>query len=745
MQRIAVLKQRTLETMINAIRNPVQEYLVDAAQRWVLLLDTLRQRGNRSLEESTKVAPHVLEFEFEHILDGKTLPRPTNYQLVRIIPPPGTQIDPARPPFVVVDPRAGHGPGIGGMKHDSEIGAAFAAGHPCYFIGFLREPVPGQTVEDVCRTEARFLEEVIARHPEAEGKPVVVANCQAGWQMMMTAALRPELTGPIMLVGSPLSYWGGVRGKNPLRYLGGLLGGTWLTALAGDMGAGRFDGANLIANFESMNPGNTYWKKLYNVYSNIDEEAPRYLEFETWWGTPVLMNAEEMQWIADELFIGNKLSTGQLRASDGTRIDLRNVTSPIIVFCSWGDDITPPQQALGWITDLYDHESEIVAAGQTIVYTMHASVGHLGIFVSGKVANKEHTEFAQCMEMIDLMPPGLYEAVITEEPSGSDPGVQNGKYLLRLEVRTLDDIRKLGENPAEDERRFATVARVSEVNKSLYRTFAAPVVRSLFPEPVARVVQQLHPNRLKFSLLSDRNPLLLPVKALAESVRARRQKASADNPLLSLERAASSWLASALDGWGAMRGRLQEATFLTVYGLPAVQALAGFSPGTSERRHAERDLSREIAEERSRSELRTRYESGGFLEALARALVYIRLPEGRIDERGFAMLTSLRAEAPEEDRRSLTELKQLLKEQFFLVRLDEERALESLPALLPPDPEKRRHGLGIVQRMLSAEDALSSEGVRRLQRIQALFEARPLLAASSGTIPERGGGRRSAG
>ncbi|HZX41303.1 MAG TPA: DUF3141 domain-containing protein, partial [Myxococcaceae bacterium] len=217
------------------------------------------------------------------------------------------------------------------------------------------------------------------------------------------------------------------------------------------------------------------------------------------------------------------------------------------------------------------------------------------------------------------------------------------------------------------------------------------------------------------------------------------------NPLLSVERAASSWIASALDGWGAMRGRLQEATFLTVYGLPAVQALAGFSPGTSERRHAERDLSREISQERSRSELRTRYGSGGFLEAVTRALVYIRLPEGRIDERGFAMLTSLRAEAPAEERRSLTELKQLLKEQFFLVRLDEERALESLPTLLPPDPEKRRHGLAIVQRMLGAEDALSPEGVRRLQRIQALFAARPLLAASSGTGPERGEGGRAVG
>ena len=723
--------------MTDSLKNPFQEYLVDAAQRGVLLLDTLRQRGNRSREEEEKEAPHVLEFEFEHILDGRTLPRPTNYQLVRIVPPKGTQIDPTKPPFVVVDPRAGHGPGIGGMKHDSEIGAALAAGHACYFVGFLREPVPGQTVEDVCMTEARFLEEVIARHPEADGKPVVIANCQAGWQIMLMAARRPELHGPLLLVGSPLSYWAGVRGKNPLRYLGGLLGGTWLTALAGDVGAGRFDGANLIANFESMNPGNTYWKKLYNLYSKIDEEAPRYLEFETWWGTPVVMNAEEMQWIADELFIGNKLSTGQLRASDGTRIDLRNVTSPIIVFCSWGDDITPPQQALGWIIDLYDHESEIVAAGQTIVYTMHDSVGHLGIFVSGKVANKEHTEFAQCMEMIDLMPPGLYEAVITEVPEGTaEPGVTHDKYRLRLETRTLEDIRKLGVNPPEDERRFATVARVSEVNKSLYRTFASPIVRSLFPEPVAKVARQFHPNRFRFSVFSDRNPLLRPVKQLAESVRANRKRVSAENPLLSVERTVSNWIASALDGWGAMRGKIQETLFLTVYGHPAVQALAGFGPGGTERRHAERDLAREVAQARSRSELSGRYEHGGFLEALARALVYIRLPEGHADERGFMMLRALRAEAPPEERRTWTELKHLLKEQFCLVRLDEERAVQTLPALLPSDPENRRRGLDLLRRMLAAEDALSSEGARRLQRIEHLFEPRPALAAN-GSAPAR--------
>ena len=348
---VKLLRLREMCMSSNPGLDFIQEYWTDVWQRSILTLDVLRERGNIYHEHSTRTAPHVLNFQFEVVRDGRTLPRPVNYVLVHIVPPAGTVIDSAKPPFIVVDPRAGHGPGIGGMKHDSEIGEALKAGHPCYFIGFLAHPAPGQTIEDVCAAEAAFIEEVTARHTQAQGKPVIVANCQAGWQVMMMAAIRPDIVGPILLAGSPLSYWAGVRGRNPMRYLGGALGGTWLTALAGDMGHGIFDGANLVANFESLNPANTYWEKGYNLYSKVDTEAPRFLEFETWWGSPVLLNASEMQWIADNLFVGNKLTSGEIRTSSGVRVDLRNIKSPIVVLCSWGDNITPPQQALGWITD----------------------------------------------------------------------------------------------------------------------------------------------------------------------------------------------------------------------------------------------------------------------------------------------------------------------------------------------------------------------------------------------------------
>src|SRR6266498_1878903 len=476
---------------------PAMEYMVDAAQRSVLFWDVMRQRGNQYRQHLAETAPHVLDYEVELVLDGRTFDRPVNYALVRVVPPPGIELDSTRRPFVIVDPRAGHGPGIGGFKADSEIGVAFKAGHPCYFVGFLPEPVPGQTIEDIARAEAIFLEKVAALQPDADGKPCVIGNCQGGWAVMMLAAIRPELFGPIIIAGSPLSYWAGVHGKNPMRYSGGLLGGSWLTALTSDLGGGKFDGAWLVQNFENQNPANTLWTKQYNVYSKIDTEVPRYLGFERYWGGHVNLNAEEIQFIVDELFVGNNLAAGRIQTSDGTAIDLRNIRSPIVVFCSKGDNITPPQQALGWILDLYESVDEIRSHGQTIVYTIHETVGHLGIFVSAGVARKEHGEFSGNIDFIDVLPPGLYEAIF--EPNGEDtanPELVTGEWVMRCEPRTLDDIRALGGNDAADERRFATAAKISEANLALYRTFVQPVVRAMVPPHVAEWMRRLHPLRL---------------------------------------------------------------------------------------------------------------------------------------------------------------------------------------------------------------------------------------------------------
>jgi uncharacterized protein DUF3141 len=709
---------------------PVSEYWIDAGQRAVLFLDTLRERGNVSRERAKEEVPHVLQFETELVRDGRMLPRPVNYGLVRIVPPERDVVDPAKPPIIVVDPRAGHGPGIGGMKAESEIGVAVRSGHPCYFVGFSPEPMPGQTIEDVCRAEAVFIEDVAQRHPEAESRPIVIANCQAGWQIMMTAAVRPDLPGPIILAGSPLSYWAGVRGKNPMRYLGGMLGGTWLTALAGDLGHDKFDGANLVANFEQLNPANTYWTKPYNVWAKIDTEPERFLEFETWWGSPVLLNAGEMQWIADNLFVGNKLSTGQLRTSDGIRIDLRNIKSPIVCFCSWGDDITPPQQALGWVLDLYDNVEEIIANGQTIIYSLHPSIGHLGIFVSGKVASKEHREFVSCLEMIELMPPGLYEATITEVGEDThNRELVDGKYLFRLEPRTLDHIRAFGVNSEEDDKRFAAVARVSEINLGLYRTFAEHYVRPLAMEPMAEAMRAMHPNRLRFSIFSDQNPLMRPVKALAAEAKARRRPVSGDNPFLAWEKAASDWITTSLQSWGAVRDAMTEAAFLTAYGSPLLQAMVGLKadPNYVPPRIA-RDLERDSAAAELHSELQQRFDVGGADEGALRALVYIRSASGAADERGYRLLKSVRTSRKANKRLTLDQFREMLREQFQLVRMDEERAVKALPKLIRPGEPESDAALEALRQLIVAPGALKKEEKARAARVEKLLEVK-LVAA----------------
>ncbi|MBB4378102.1 DUF3141 domain-containing protein [Bradyrhizobium sp. SBR1B] len=697
------------------------EYLVDAGQRSVLFLDIMRQRGDRYREHLALTAPHVLQYAAELITDGRKLDEPVNYALVRIIPPKNVAIDMRRRPFVVVDPRAGHGPGIGGFKADSEIGVAMQAGHPCYFIGFLPEPMPGQTIERIARAEAKFLETVISRHPDADGKPCVIGNCQAGWAIMILASLRPELFGPLIIAGAPLAYWAGVHGKYPMRYSGGLLGGSWLTALTSDLGAGKFDGAWLVQNFENQNPSNTLWTKQYNVYSKVDTEAERYLDFERWWGGHVNLNAEEIQFIVDELFIGNNLAAGRIEMSDGEKVDLRNIRSPIVVFCSKGDNVTPPQQALDWICDCYADVNEIRAYGQTIVYTIHESIGHLGIFVSGGVAKKEHSEFSSNIDLIDVLPPGLYEA--TFEARGSETlnaDLATGQWVMRCEARTLDDIRAMGGNSPEDERRFATAKRISELNLAAYQKFVQPWIKKMVTPQAANWAREMHPLRMQYEAFSSQNPWMSMVKAAADRAEEKRRPVSQDNPFLAFQEHVSKQIVHALDSWRDAQEALSETVFLNVYGSPALQAAVGIDPNAeSTRRREMSDEHRAMLESRI-AELRAKIGDGGLREAAIRALLYVGSARGMVDERSIEALRQVRRDHAG-SRMTLSAFKMLVREQFFMLLLDREGALAAIPRLLPEDMNQRRAAFEAMCEVLSASADITGERANRLRRVAELF------------------------
>jgi pimeloyl-ACP methyl ester carboxylesterase len=699
------------------------EYLLDSWQRTILTWDVLRERGNQYLEHEKSGNPPVLVFDYETVVDGRQLAKPANYALVRIKPPAGyPAADPKKRPFVVIDPRAGHGPGIGGFKIDSEIGIALKAGHPCYFVMFYPQPVAGQTIESVCGAEVEFIRKVNELHPDAEGKPFVIGNCQGGWALMMLAALAPKQVGPILLAGSPISYWAGVAGKNPMRYSGGLMGGTWMASMAGDLGHGKFDGAYLVNNFENLNPSNTYWGKLYNLYAKVDTERERFLEFEKWWGGHYLMNKEEMEWISQNLFVGNKLAVGEVESFDGKhRVDLRNIRSPIVVFASWGDNITPPQQALGWIPDLYSSVEEIRLNEQTIVYCLHEKIGHLGIFVSASIAKRETAELASALELIDTLPPGLYEAVI-QDTHPEMPGLEytDGRYLIQFVPRTIDDILALDDG-RKDEQAFEVVNRVSQINQGLYDTFASPIVKAMSNEATARVLRDTNPARLERWFFSDLNPWMLWVKSMAETVRTNRRPVSQDNPFVKVERDVSDKIEQALDQYRDVRDDMYERMFKAIYESPWLAAAVGVEAGSLGRRGPraatwEQDELKRL----KRKELESHIEEGTLLDAWARLLIYVR-PEGSaVDERPFNMVRRMIEELKPESVPSLAALKAAVKQQAFVLALDEARAIAALPKLAP-EMRHRRQGFDAARLVMKARGELTPYQEERFRRVASIL------------------------
>ena len=333
-----------------------------------------------------------------------------------------------------------------------------------------------------------------------------------------------------------------------------------MSLLASDLGNGKFDGAYLVQNFENLNPANTFWNKYYNLWKNVDTERERFLEFEKWWGGYFLMNEEEIRWIVDNLFVGNKLARGEVKAAPGTYIDLKAIRSPIVIFSSMGDNITPPQQAINWISDVYSSTAEIKANGQVIVGLVQEDVGHLGIFVSGKVAQKEHTEIIEALDYIEMLRPGLYVMEL-EETSGTG----KDRYISSFREVHLEDRRELNRLERKDEKPFEVVAEVSVMNEKAYALFGRPMVKSMVNELTAQLGRTMHPMRRSTGSSATQPP---DVARGGHGPRRQggRKPAANDNPFRRLEGAGSEMITASLNLYRDLRDASSESVFFRIYG-----------------------------------------------------------------------------------------------------------------------------------------------------------------------------------
>jgi hypothetical protein len=234
---------------------------------------------------------------------------------------------------------------------------------------------------------------------------------------------------------------------------------------------------------------------------------------------------------------------------------MRKLSEPLVVFASAGDDITPPQQALSWVAEVYPTTEDLKRHGQRIVYLLHQHVGHLGIFVSAAVAKREHRAIIEHLERMRDLPPGFFQMRIVAETGEPDPA--KDQFVVAFDERRVEDVK------AEYDRRdFELTASISRQGKAWYESFVGPWLRATITPQAAEFFRLLHPDRAARLIWSERyNPLAALLAPLAAWARASRTHPEPDSPYPGAEAALARQIEANWETWRSLRDSWYEAVF----------------------------------------------------------------------------------------------------------------------------------------------------------------------------------------
>jgi hypothetical protein len=232
----------------------------------------------------------------------------------------------------------------------------------------------------------------------------------------------------------------------------------------------------------------------------------------------------------------------------------------------------------------------------------------------------------------------------------------------------------------------------------------------------------MHPLHLQYAMFSPHNPFLGPISPAAALARENRQPVSKDNPFW----VAQNWFADLteiwLDAYRDVRDCALETTFHAVYGAPFVQALVGLNGSDKNPRAKPAGDSFHTQFVASRvQELKEQIPEGGAREALIRALIYVRMADGVVDERGFNFLRKIRKEAGK--GLTLSEFKKLVRDQYLMLLVDERRAVDAIPQMLLADPDRANSTMSVLRRLFDVVGINTISSKTRLDEIERLFDS----------------------
>lgn len=342
---------------------------------------------------------------------------------------------------------------------------------------------------------------------------------------------------------------------------------------------------------------------------------------------------------------------------------------------------------------------------------IHEQVGHLGIFVSSKIANHEHTGIASIMDMIEVLPPSLYEMEINH----IDGRGQEKTFSIDLKRRTFQDLRQAIGEHRTDEELFKAVHRYSMSQTQAYEHNLRPLVKAMSNETSAQVLRTMHPLRLQRSIWSSKNPLAVAASSLSQIVTSNLDKKRSDdfvpvqkpkgkhypsavyaqvrlpaiesirqdNLFLQVEKMFVDSIKITLDFWRDWQGRYTENLFFGIWSMPWF------------REYGERVGSRRLLDKASLHELPTVEEAltkiaeGGFNEAVVRMMILCNIvADDNIDRDQLVRLTEVLTQQKPFIYLLNTELATMIHMQTLILRFAEDESIKALSTMLQTKAER---------------------------------------------------------
>ena len=281
-----------------------------------------------------------------------------------------------------------------------------------------------------------------------------------------------------------------------------------------------------------------------------------------------------------------------------------------------------------------------------------------------------------------------------------------------VELQLEDVVKRLNRMERDDEKAFEAVNAVSQFNQRAYELFGRPLVQALSSEQGARLQRLFHPLRWQRWAASDLNPLIWWLAPAAAAAKAVRQPLAPDHPGRRAEAMVSELTSAALDGVKALRDAFGEATFFQTYG-QLYAAGVGNRPMSRTEEHPQDPRALPIV-----SDALARIDVGGYPEAVARVAFLmahedVPLPLSRL-QLAHELLEDYRDLLPAQP---VEVMRRVAGEQGVVARLDRDRSIDTLPALLP-DPRDRQRLLALLERVIADQ---------RVQAIQPSMQQQATL------------------